>query len=155
MTADRQIQHDVLAALDFDPIDTAAIGVSVTHGIVTLRGAVPTLAQRYAAERLALAVPGVRAVANDLDVPGADEVAPDDPVIAEAAANALRWYRAVPRDAVRVTVRDGWVTLDGTVSELAERGAAERALRRLRGLRGISNAITVSTLPESSRSCQS
>jgi osmotically-inducible protein OsmY len=54
-----------------------------------------------------------------------------------------------------VTVRDGWVTLDGTVSELAERGAAERALRRLRGLRGISNAITVSTLPESSRSCQS
>lgn len=77
----------------------------------------------------------------------------EDSLLAEAAANALRWYRTVPAD-VRVTVQDGWATLDGTVSRLSERGAAERALRGLRGLRGISNAITVLVDQDLPGSCQ-
>jgi osmotically-inducible protein OsmY len=144
MTTDHITQERVLAALNFDPINAAAIGVSVSQGVVTLRGGVHSFEQRVAAERLAHSVPGVRAVANELDLPaGARELQPDDSLIAEAAANALVWYRAVPHDAVQVIVRDGWVTLTGTVARMSERGAAERAIRRLRGVRGISNAVTV------------
>jgi osmotically-inducible protein OsmY len=122
---------------------------------VTLYGAVPSLEIKLAAERVAQAVPGVRGLANDLVAPNAAEVQPDDSLIAEAAANALTWYRAVPHGTVQVSVRDGWVTLTGTVCCLSERGAAERAVRRLRGVRGISNAITVSNEPETARSWRS
>jgi len=154
MTADRILQERVLAALEFDPLDPAVIGVAVTHGIVALHGTVPSTQLRLAAERLAQGVPGVRAVANDLQAAQTTTNQPDDQVIAEAAANALTWYRAVPRDTVQVTVRDGWVTLTGTVSRISERGAAERAISRLRGVRGISNAITVSADPETPGSWQ-
>ena len=154
MTADRVLQERVLAALEFDPLDPAVIGVTVTRGVVGLHGTVPSMELRLAAERLAQGVPGVRAVADDLQVAAPTTNQPDDPVIAEAAANALTWYRAVPRDTVQVAVRDGWVTLTGTVSRISERGAAERAISRLRGVRGISNAITVSGEPETARSWQ-
>jgi len=73
---------------------------------------------------------------------------PDDRAIAGAAAQALIWYRAVPPNTVHVTVRDGWMTLTGTVSWMAERGAAERAIRNLRGVRGVSNVVVVSNTPE-------
>ena len=154
MSASRLLQERVLEALDFDPLEAAAIGVSVNQGIVTLRGRVPSTELKLAAERMAQSVPGVRAVANDLDAPAPAELPPDDSQLAEAAANALTWYRAVPHDTVQVTVRGGWVTLTGTVSRLSERGAAERAIRRLRGVQGISNAVTVSDEPESPRSWQ-
>lgn len=67
----------------------------------------------------------------------------NDSAIAEAAANALTWYRAVAPDTVTVTAEDGWVTLTGIVADLQQRGAAERAVRGLRGVRGVSNVLHV------------
>ena len=68
---------------------------------------------------------------------------PTDSAIAEAAANALTWYRAVAANTVTVTVIDGWLTLTGIVADLQQRGAAERAVRGLRGVRGVSNCTAV------------
>ena len=70
-------------------------------------------------------------------------MAPTDAAIAEAAANALTWYRVVAANTVTVSVDDGWLTLTGTVVDLQQRGAAERAVRGLRGVRGVSNVLTV------------
>ena len=72
----------------------------------------------------------------------------EDAVIAEAAVNALAWYRAVASGAVKVIVSGGWITLTGVVADLQQRGAAERAVRRLRGVRGVSNAIAVVRAPQ-------
>ena len=138
---DRELQERVLRTLDFDTIEAASIGVSVRHGIVTLLGRVPTTREKWIAERIATAVPGIRAVANDLTVDGG--ALPTDDGIAEAAANALSWYRAVPADRVHIAVSDGWITLTGSVDDLQQRGAAERAVRQLRGVRGVSNALTI------------
>ena len=66
-----------------------------------------------------------------------------DSAIAEAAANALTWYRAVAANTVTVSVEDGWLTLTGIVADLQQRGAAERAVRGLCGVRGVSNMLTV------------
>ena len=66
-----------------------------------------------------------------------------DSLIAEAAANALTWQRVVEPNAVKVSVADGWVTLTGVVADLQQRGAAERAVRSLQGVRGVSNMLTV------------
>jgi osmotically-inducible protein OsmY len=66
-----------------------------------------------------------------------------DAAIADAAANALTWYRAVAPDTVTVTVEDGWLTLTGIVADVQQRGAAERAVLGVLGVRGVSNALRV------------
>ena len=116
MQRDRGLQNDVLAALEWESsVDAAQIGVTVSDGVVTLRGTVPSLHQKWMAERITRQLICVRAVANDLDVSPTGDAARSDSAIAAAAANALEWDSAVPDDAVKATARHGWVTLTGTV----------------------------------------
>jgi osmotically-inducible protein OsmY len=144
MLGDRDLQEEVLAALDWEPgVDAAQIGVSVSDRVVTLRGTVPTLQQKWIAERTTRHLVGVRAVANDLEVSPTGIAARSDPAIAEAAANALEWDSAVPDNAVKVTVRNGWITLTGTVAQQYEKTAAELAVQRLLGVKGVANSIVV------------
>jgi osmotically-inducible protein OsmY len=101
MQTDRDLQENVLAALEWEPeLDAAQIGVSVGDGVVTLRGTVATAHQKWTAERATRHLVGVRAVANDLDVSPTGNAARSDPAIAEAAADALEWDSAVPDHAI-------------------------------------------------------
>jgi osmotically-inducible protein OsmY len=86
---------------------------------------------------------GVRAIANDIEVQPTATTTRSDSEIATAVANALSWDCAVPRDTVKATVRDGWVTLTGDVTWQFQRMAAEAALRHLFGIKGVVNSITV------------
>jgi osmotically-inducible protein OsmY len=141
---DTQLQRDVLDELKWEPsVDAADIGVSVKEGIVTLTGHVSSYVEKYAAERAAKRVYGVKAVANELDVklPGSGKRTDED--IAAAAVNALRSNLAVPRDKIKVTVSNGWVTLEGEVEWYYQKMAAESAVRNLPGVTGLSNQITV------------
>jgi hypothetical protein len=105
---DKQLQDNVQAALDWDPsIDIADIGVTVDSGVVTLRGDVKTYTEKAAAERVALRVYGVKAVANDLNVRLRGGLERTDSDIALAAVNALKWNTQVPADKVSVTVGKG------------------------------------------------
>jgi osmotically-inducible protein OsmY len=149
---DRELQERSLAALDSSPIETAAIGVTVLHGVVTLQGRVHSREEKWLVERVVGEITSVRAVANELEVHA--DLRPDDAdsLIAEAAANALTWYRAVAPNTVKVIVAEGWLTLTGVVGDLHQRGAAERAVRGLRGVRGVSNALTIIQEPAIARS---
>jgi osmotically-inducible protein OsmY len=141
---DRDLQQDVLRELNWEPsIEAAHIGVAVKDGVVTLSGHVPSYAEKYAAERAAKRVHGVRAVVNELEVklPGSSERTDED--IAEAAVNALRYNTLVPDDKVKVLVSNGWVTLEGQVEWQYEKDTAEEAVRYLTGVKGVSNLITV------------
>ncbi len=142
--SDEQLQRDVLDELEWEPsVNAARIGVAVKDGIVTLTGHVPSLAEKHAAERAAKRVYGVRAVANELDVklPGGSLHTDED--IAAAIVRAFRWNLLVPADRIKVVVTDGWVTLEGQVSWRFQRNAAERAVRNLAGVVGVTNDITV------------
>ena len=142
VSSDRELQTQVLGALEMDPrLDAARIGVSVRHGVATLQGAVESLGQKWTAERTAQQVWGVRAVANDIDVAANVWTARSDPAIAEAVADALSWDANVPVHAVQAAVRHGFVSLTGAVSWPHQRMAAERAVCNLAGVRGVSNAI--------------
>jgi len=146
MTRDRDLQERVLEALEFESaVDAAEIAVTAHEGIVTLRGAVSTFFEKMRAERAALRVDGVRALANDIEVLADYQQKLTDSAIAARVATALEHDVAVPHDAVRATVRDGWVTLDGTVPWEYQRDAAEDALRHQYGIRGITNAILIAT----------
>lgn len=141
---DRELQQHVQSALTWEPsIESNEIGVSVHEGIVTLRGDVPAFAQRAAAERVALRVYGVKAVANDLTVRLPNTLARTDTEIAQAAVSALKWNTMVPADQVHVVVSNGWVRLTGTVDWQYQRNAAERAVRDLQGVKSVSNDITL------------
>lgn len=144
MTINRELQERVLKALEFEPgVDAAKIGVTAHDGVVTLTGSVTTSFEKWTAERATSHVLGVRALANDIEVMPTHNTHRSDTAIAEAAANALKWDAAVPPSAVQVTVRDGRVTLSGNVTWRYQRDAAEYTVRRLYGVKSITNAIVV------------
>jgi osmotically-inducible protein OsmY len=141
---DGELLDQVEDALDWEPsVDVSDVDVSVDGGVVTMRGDVGSYAQKRTAERVVLGVYGVRGVANDLNVrlPGALERSDTD--IAQVAVNTLTWNTQVPSDRVTVAVSDGWVTLRGTVDWQYQKDAAERGVRNLTGVRGITNDMTV------------
>jgi osmotically-inducible protein OsmY len=141
---DRELQQNVQNALDWEPsIESSEIGVSVDNGIVTLRGDVHAYAEKSAAERVTLRVYGVKAVANDINVRLVSRYERTDTEIAEAAVSAFKWNTMVPPDKVHLTVRNGWITLTGTVDWQYQRNAAERAVRDLTGVKGVTNNITL------------
>jgi len=145
---DRELQQRVLGALEFDPLDRASIGVTVSHGVVTLQGRVRSRREAWLAERITYAIYGVRGLANELEVESPDGASETNATIAEAALNALTWYRVVPPGTVKVIVADGYVTLTGVVADPHQRGAAERAIRGLRGVRGVWNALKIGPLSQ-------
>jgi osmotically-inducible protein OsmY len=145
---DEQIQRDVLAELKWDArVQPNEIGVAVKDGIVTLIGWVDSFTKRWAAEEAARRVRGVKAVANDIEVKLPISAERTDADIAAAAVHALEWDAMIPNDQVKVTVSKGWVTLDGGVNWQFERDDAERVVRRLTGVKGVTNLIRVKSRP--------
>jgi len=147
---DEEIRSEVIEELKWDRrIQSNEIGVAVKDGIVTLTGWVYSYLKKIAAEEAALRVPSVKAVANDIEVrlPAFPEHTDAD--IAAAVLNALRWDAAIPTDKVNVTVSEGWVTLKGEIDYYFQKIDAERAVRRITGVKGVTNLITVKphTLP--------
>jgi osmotically-inducible protein OsmY len=136
-----RLRDAVMRQLAWDPeFDASMIGVTAADGVVTLTGYIDTYASKLAAERSARRVYGVKAVANELDVKLANERI--DPDLAKDALEALKNRVDVPLG-IAVTVRDGHISLTGTVEWMYQKSAAERAVKYLRGVRGVYNHIEV------------
>lgn len=140
---DRQVRDGVLHQLEWDSqVEAAEIGVTAREGVVTLTGVVATYAEKLAAERAAKRVPRVRAVANDIQV--RLRLARTDTEIATDAARALELRASLP-DSVQAVVHSGHVTLTGTVRTLFQKTVAEKSLRYIRGLKGVTNHVRVAS----------
>lgn len=140
---DKLVRKLVEDELQFQPsVDAAHIGVSVNKGIVHLNGRIPSFAQKAAIESAVKRVKGVRGYVEDLIVQPNGDARSDD-ALAIQAANILEWDTVLPKDAVKVKVERGWVTLSGDVEWAFQRAAAERGLHRLQGVRGVSNLIMI------------
>ena len=143
-TEDIDLRQDVVDELEWDPsIDARTIGVAIEDGIIALTGHVGSYAAKANAERIVKRVHGVKGVANDLEVKLPTSLERDDVDIARSAVNALEWNVAVPKGRIKVTVSNGWVTLDGSVDWYYQKRAAEDAVFLLAGVRGVGNNITV------------
>jgi len=148
MANDSALRADIEAELEFEPIvDAANIGVAVMDGVVTLTGRVASYAHKVAAERAAGRVKGVRAVAEEIEVRLPFEVKHDDAEIGRRVADVLAWTVYLPANAVHVKVEKGWVTLTGEVDWQYQKGAAESAARKLRGVSGVSDLIKIRIRP--------
>jgi osmotically-inducible protein OsmY len=141
---DEQIQKDVWAEMKYDArVQPNEIGVAVKDGIVTLTGWVDSYTKKWAAEEAAHRVRGVKAVANEIEVRLPSSSERTDADIAAAAVRALEWDAFVSVDKLDVTVSKGLVTLEGEVEWQFQKQDAERVIRRLSGVKGVTNLITV------------
>ena len=144
MKTDSELQQDVMAQLKWEPtIRAAEIGVGVKNGAVTLTGVVDSYAKKWAAERAARRVSGVKAVGEDIKVslPGSYKRTDED--IARSAKNAIDWNVSVPRDRVKVMVQNSWITLSGDVDWYYQKEEAADVVRHLTGVLGVTNSITI------------
>ena len=119
------------------------IGVAVKDGIVTLTGFVDSYSKKWAAEDAAHRVRGVKAVANEIEVRLSSSAERTDTDIAAAAVRALEWDAFVPVEKLDVTISKGWVTLRGEVEWQFQKEDTERVVRRLSGVKGVTNLIVV------------
>ena len=138
---DAGVRDAVLSEIDRDPaFHNSEVNVAAEDGLVTLTGRVVSRGVKVAAERAAKRIPGVRIVANDLDVKSRREQIDTD--IAREALHGLRNNRMVPVT-VQAVVSDGFITLDGTVSSIHQRVAAESAVKYIHGVKGVANDVTL------------
>jgi osmotically-inducible protein OsmY len=141
---DSEIQQDVLRELKWDTrVEETDVGVQVDGGVVTLTGTVSSWGKRFAAEEAAHRVRAVLDVANDISVRPPGTPGRTDTEIAKAVRHALEWDVFVPEDRVQSTVSGGVVTLKGDVESWTQRDDAERAVRNLSGVRGVTNRLEV------------
>ncbi len=144
MSDDKQLKQAVLDELKWEPsVNAAHIGVTTKDGVVTLMGSVESYAEKHAAETATLRVKAVKAVAEEIEVKLPFSVKHGDAEIAAAAVDRLAWNVSVPKDAVKVAVSKGWVTLTGTVHWHYQHDAAADAVRTLWGVTGVSNQIAI------------
>jgi osmotically-inducible protein OsmY len=139
-----ELQRDVMNELKWEPtIHAAEIGVSVKDGMVTLNGDVDSYSKKWAIDRAVRRVSGVKAVTEEIKVtlPGSYKRTDED--IVQSATNVLKWNLWVPGDRVKVRVKDGWITLTGDVDWHYQKDHAEKAVRHLKGVVGVSNSITI------------
>ena len=149
--SDTDIQQDIQAEFKWEPsLRSENIALSVRNGVVTLAGYVDSYFDKWKAERVATRVKGVKAIANDIEVKLPTSSERPDPELAQAVVDALRWNLLVPHDTIKARVQKGWVTLEGDVNWYYQKEEAERAVRRLTGVRGVSNLISVRARPVAS-----
>lgn len=148
MKTDLDLKKDVLTELSWDPlVPETMVGVSVSEGVVTLTGHLDSYAEKIATKRAVERVVGVKAIALEIDVVPEGSHKRSDTEIAIGVEHALAWNSSVPKDQVRVTVEKGWVTLRGEVDWDFQRRSIERMIRPLKGVVGITNDISIKSVP--------
>lgn len=144
MPNDNRLQQAVLEELNWEPSVTAAhIGVTANAGVVTLSGHVESFAQKHAAEAAVRRVKGVKAIAEEIEVRLPYDTKRSDDEIARAAIGRFEWDVSIPRDAIKVSVEQGWITLTGEVDWHYQKDAASMDVRALFGVTGVSDQITI------------
>src|SRR5712672_3290281 len=140
--SDEAIRQDVLFELKWDPkITSSDIAVAVKDGVVTLSGYATTYWEKDAAEKAVKRIYGVRGIANDIEVKLASKRT--DPEVARDAVRELESHISIPSDKIKVTVKNGWVTLEGSVDWQYQKALAESSVKKLTGVSGVSNSIEV------------
>lgn len=144
MKSDAALKQDVEEELFWDPtVDARQIAVAVRDRIVTLHGAVSSWAQKFAAQKAAQRVAGIRALVLELTVAASPGMRADQD-LAAAIVTALRWQEGLQDQTIRAEVEHGCVTLDGVVDWGYQRHAAEALVSQMAGVVGVTNRITVS-----------
>jgi osmotically-inducible protein OsmY len=142
--SDVSLRQNIIDEFEFEPsLNAANIGVAVDNGVVTLTGHVGSYMEKVRAERVVQRIKGVHGVAEELEVryPGDKKTSDDE--IAKRALNIISWDTSIPANKVQVKVEGGWITLSGQVEWYYQKVSAEEAVRKISGIKGVSNMLTI------------
>jgi osmotically-inducible protein OsmY len=139
------VRPDVRAALAEDPRlpFPDEIAIEAEGEWVTLRGTVGSFAQQRAAVADARRTPGVGDVWDELQVRILNRDRREDAEIRGAALQRLIWDPDLPAESLDVKVKDGWVTLKGTLDFQFQSDSAFEHVASLSGVTGVTNEIDV------------
>lgn len=144
---DAELKTDVLCELEYEPgIKVTDIGVLVNNGTVTLNGYANSYSEKLEAVRAVKWIAGVKAIADDIEIK--TSLLHTDGDIAAAAAYQIDWCSLIPNDSIEVTVRDGWITLEGEVEGWYQKNAARNVVQHLLGVKGVSNLVSIKSKPK-------
>ena len=142
--SDKDLRQFIIDELEFEPsVGGEHIGVAVDNGVVTLSGYVKSFPEKLAAIAAVRRVKGVRAIAEEIEVRFPNQKKTSDEEIAKRAFDIIRWNSVVPQDGIEISVRHGMVTLAGHVDWWYQKTAAENAVRKLSGILGVINNISI------------
>ncbi len=141
---DSELRELVIDELEFEPsIDAGNIDVAAKDGIITLSGYVASYAEKMATERAVRRVRGVNAIAQEIEIRYSTDKKINDDEIARRCVNIIAWNTTLPEGKLTVKVERGWVTLSGEVPWHFQRVAAKSGVRKISGVTGITNLITI------------
>ncbi|SDG04447.1 BON domain-containing protein [Epilithonimonas hungarica] len=144
MKTNSELQKDVQDAIKWEPLlHSAEIGVIVKDGVVTLTGTVDSYIKKTEAEDAAKRVAGVKALVEDIEVKFPNSLSKTDADVANDALAALKADWSVPDEKIVVKVEDGWITLEGELPWNYQKEAAKRAVKYLKGVKGVINNIKI------------
>lgn len=144
MKKNNELQKDVQDAIQWEPLLNAAeIGVTAKDGVVSLTGVVDSYAKKIEAEQAAKRVIGVRALVANIQVKIPHQWAKTDAEIATDVLEVLKSNFYVPYEHLKVTVENGWVTLDGELPWDYQREAVKDAVKCLRGVKGLTSNMGI------------
>jgi osmotically-inducible protein OsmY len=144
MKSNETLQRDVQESIKWEPLLYAAkIGVIAKNGIVTLTGTVDSYAKKMEAETATKKVAGVKAIVEKIEIDYGHFGKITDDKIAEDILKEFKSNLTVPSNSIKVTVENGWVTLEGNVNWNYQREATKNSVTNLMGVRGISNNIKI------------
>lgn len=142
LPTDDDIKSNVKNVFTWNAVmDAQDLEVSVSDGIVTLRGSVDSYWKMLRAEELVLDVRGVLGVVNEMAVVPTEDFV--DETIAEDIVNALKRRPNINVDDITVEVDEGVATLTGTVPNAYGRTMARDAALYTPGVVGINNYLMV------------
>src|SRR5664279_1254276 len=120
---DADIRKDILAALRQDPATASyKVEVSVKNATATLSGRVGSYTEEQLAARIAKGVKGAKEIHNDLRI--TYQAKRTDLQIAADVKSRLLWDIWINGDQIAAAVKDGKVTLTGTVGSVLSRSRA-------------------------------
>jgi osmotically-inducible protein OsmY len=142
-TKSLDLQEEIIEQLAYDPrIDAQDIAVTVLEGVVTLRGTVPNLIERWEAENAVKRLRGIRGIADELTVDLPTTHVRTDTDIALALERRFESNPRVPTN-VQFVVKDGRVSLTGEVPWFYQSEEALHEARRIIGVKDVSNLISI------------
>lgn len=150
-------------------VSPTRVNVDTAGGVVTLKGIVPTQAEKNAAEEIARRVEGVKSVTSQLTVdPNAVGGIPSGQEMRDKAAGAVSSAaQEVKQEAseavllgqiktrlvaagyghVNVDVSQGEATLKGAVASANDRIAVQAVVEKVGGVKRVNNQLTVQGVP--------
>jgi osmotically-inducible protein OsmY len=140
-THEEELRTEVVREIEWRPdIHSQDIHVKVSGSAIKLTGFVQNLAEKASAEKAAQSVRGVIFIANDIEVRPSTRT---DPEIARDVQHVLKSHATVPETNITATVREGFVTLEGTVEWNYQKTCAIEAAESVRGVLGVWTLIAV------------